>query len=155
MGTLSSVIAPLASFGANAALSAGKYILSNKGKGSEAREIDFKNKQLEQNAALQKQQNLLSLQQKETERIAKLRRAVATQRANFSSQGVGSVTGSADSVLQGLNENSDIERQGNISKTNLDNTIIDQNYNSQRQLNLLQKQQLRQKSALGFLGSLV
>lgn len=68
MGSLSSVIAPIASFGVNTALSAGKYIFSN---------------------------------------------------------------------------------------TNLDNQGIDQNTRTQKQLNLLQKQQLQQKSAIGFLSGLV
>lgn len=155
MGSLSSVIAPIASFGANAALSAGKYILSNTDKINQAKELSIKNKQIEQNASLQKQQNLLGLQQKETERLSKLRRAISTQRANFGAKGVGSVTGSADSVLEGISGNSDIERQSNLAKTNLDNDIIYQNATTQRQLNLLQKQQLKQKSALDFLGAIV
>lgn len=155
MGSLSSVIAPIASFGVNTALSAGKYIFSNTDKINQAKELSIKNRQIEQNAKLQKQQNLLSLQTKETERMNKLRRVLATQRANFGSQGVGGVTGSADSVYQGINENSDIERQGNITKTNLDNQGIDQNTRTQKQLNLLQKQQLQQKSAIGFLSGLV
>lgn len=155
MGSLSSVIAPIASFGVNTALSAGKYILSNTDKINQAKELSIRNKQIEQNANLQKQQNLLSLQTKETDRMSKLRRAIATQRANFGSQGVGGVTGSADSVLQGINENSDIERQSNLAKANLDNQGIEQNARTQKQLNLLQKQQLQQKSALGFLSGLV
>lgn len=155
MGSLSSVIAPIASFGVSTALSAGKYIFSNTDKINQSKELSVRNKQIEQNAKYQKQQNLLSLQTKETDRINKLRRAIATQRANFGAQGVGGVTGSADSVLQGINENSDIERQGNFAKTNLDNQGIDQNTRTQKQLNLLQKQQLQQKSAIGFLSGLV
>jgi hypothetical protein len=97
----------------------------------------------------------LVLQEKETDRVGKLNRSLSTQRARFGSQGVGSVTGSADSVIQEINEDSDIQRQNNRAKTNVGNQIVDQNYNSQRELNLLQKQQLQQKSTLGFLGGLV
>lgn len=155
MGSLSSVIAPIANIGVKTIATAGQYYLTNAGRLSEVDNVKAKNAQLAQNAALQKQSNLLALQQKETDRLAKLRRAIATQRANFSSQGVGSVTGSADSVFQGLNETSDIERQNNQAKTNLDNTIIDQNLNYQTQLNLLQKQQLKQKASLGLISDLV
>jgi len=147
MGSLSSVIAPIAS--------AGKYFISNS---ERMRDIDtnsIKAGQAAQSAVLQKQANLLSLQQKETDRLSKLRQTIATQRANFGSQGVGSVTGSADSVFQGIHESSDIERQGNIRKTTMDNAIIDQNLKSQQQLNLLQKQQFKQKAALGVITDLL
>ena len=118
------------------------------------KEIDLKNQQLAAQANYQKQKNLLDFQNNETERQNKLRRAISAQRANFGSQGVGSVTGSGDSVLQGINENSDITRQQSATKLNLDNAAIDQNYQTQRQLNLLQKQQLKQKSVLGYLSDI-
>jgi len=146
MGTLTSIIPALTT--------AGKYIASNAEKISDVNAINTKNALLAQNAALQKQSNLLSAQQKETDRILKLNKAISTQRANFGSQGVGSVTGSGDSVLQGLAETSDIERQNIKSKTAMDNAIIDQNLKSQQQLNLLQKEQLKQKAALGLITNL-
>lgn len=149
MGSLSSVITPIASIGAQAISSAGSYFLTNQDRFMDIGNANSKMEQLEKNAKLQKQQNLLALQQKETERLSKLRRAISTQRANFGSQGVGSVTGSADSVLQSLNETSDIEGQYNRAKTVLDNQQIDQDLNYQKQLNLLQKQQLKQKAAVG------
>ncbi len=155
MGSLSSVIAPIAEMGVKTLASAGQYYVSNSERLRELDTINIKNAQLAQNAALQKQSNLLALQQKETDRQDKLRRAASTQRANFGSQGVGSVTGSSDSVLQGLAETSDIERQNNQSKTAMDNAIIDQNLQNQTQLNLLQKQQLKQKAALGFVTDLI
>ena len=155
MGSLSSVIAPIANIGVKAVASAGQYYLANSDRLSDVDSVKIKNAQLAQNAALQKQSNLLALQQKETDRLAKLRRAISTQRANFGSQGVGSVTGSSDAVVQGLNETSDIERQNNESKTTLDNAVIDQNVNYQTQLNLLQKQQLKQKAAFGLITDLV
>jgi hypothetical protein len=155
MGSLSSVIAPIANIGVKTIASAGQYYVANSERFRDMDTLNAKNTQLAQSAALQKQSNLLALQQKETDRQSKLRRALSTQRANFGSQGVGSVTGSSDSVLQGLNESSDIERQNNQAKTSLDNTIIDQNLNYQTQLNLLQKQQLKQKAALGFVTDLI
>jgi hypothetical protein len=147
MGSLSSVIAPI--------VSTGKYLMSNTERMRDIDTSNIKAAQAAQNDALQKQANLLALQQKETDRLSKLRRSIATQRANFGSQGVGSVTGSADSVFQGINEASDIERQGNIKKTAMDNAIIDQNLKSQQQLNLLQKQQFKQKAALGVITDLL
>jgi len=147
MGSLSSVITPI--------LSVGKIFSNNSARQRDIKEINIKNRQLEQNAVLQKQSNLLSLQQKESDRLSRLRRSISAQRANFAGQGIGSVTGSADSVLQGLNEESDIERQNNQSKSDLEARRIDDNYKGQRQLNLLQKQQLKQKSALSFITDLV
>ena len=147
MGSLSSVLQPL--------VSAGQYYVTNSERLRDVEVLNVKNAQMTQSSALQKQANLLALQQKETERLNKLRRAASTQRANFGSQGIGSVTGSADSVLQGLNEASDIERQNNQSKTSLDNKIIDENLKYQTQLNLLQKQQLKQKNAIAFATDLI
>ncbi len=147
MGSLSSLISPM--------MSVGRLFVENSERLRDVENVTLKNKQLKQSAALQTESNLLALQQKETERMAKLRRAISTQRANFGSQGVGSVTGSGDSVLQGLNGTSDIERQNNQSKTAMDNKIIDENLKYQTQLNLLQKQQLKQKNALGFITDLV
>ena len=155
MGSLSSVIAPIAEIGVKTIGTAGKYFVSNSDRLRDLDSANIKNAQLAQNAALQKQSNLLALQQKETDRLSRLRKSIASQRANFGSQGVGSVTGSADSVFQGLNEASDIERQNNQSKTSMDNAIIDQNLQNQTQLNLLQKQQLKQKAALGFVTDLI
>ena len=155
MGSLSSVVSPIISAGTKAVTSAGSFALSNTGTINQLNNLSAKNKQLKEDARLQKQRNLLVLQEKETDRVGKLNRSLSTQRARFGSQGVGSVTGSADSVIQGINEDSDIQRQNNRAKTNVDNQIVDQNYNSQRELNLLQKQQLQQKSTLGFLGGLV
>lgn len=146
MGALSSVASTL--------VSAANFIMPAKQAADNAKEIDIRNRQAAQTAAAQKQKNLLELKNAETDRLTKFRRAVATQRANFGSQGVGSVTGSGESVLQGITENSDIVRQQNKSKATIDNAAIDRNLETQRQLNLLQKQQLKQKTALGYLTDL-
>lgn len=155
MGSLSSVIAPIASMGASTLVSAGKYLVGNSDKIYDLKSLNAKNKQAAENATLQKQQNLLAFQVKETDRLNKLRRAISTQRATFGGAGVGSATGSAEAVYQGLNESSDIERQNNQAKTAMDNRVIDQSLAFQQQQNLLQKQELKQKTALGFLSDLV
>ncbi len=153
MGSLSSVVAPLASVGAKAIGTIGSQIIANQGRREERRELDRRNQQITDNAALQKQQNLLVYNQKESDRIARLRRSIATQRAQFAGQGIGVNGGSSEAVLDGIDSLSGIERQNNQDKTVLDNSIIDNNAAYQRDLNLLQKQQLRQKSNLSFLSS--
>ena len=146
MGSFTSVLTPLVSMG--------KLIGSGMEAANNLQEVSAKNKALAQNAVLQKQANLLALQQKETDRLTKLRQATATQRANFGAQGIGSATGSSDAVQQGIFELSDVTRQQNADKAALDNRIIDQSLAAQQQQNLLQKQQIKQKAALSALGSL-
>jgi hypothetical protein len=146
MGTLSSIGSSL--------VSAAQFALPAKEARDSSVEINLKNKQLEQSAAYQKQKNLLALNTSETERQSKLRKALSTQRANFGSQGIGSATGSAEAVLQGTFADSDIERQQKQAATERDNAAIDANLASQKQLNLLQKQQLQQKATLGYLTDL-
>ena len=153
MGSLSSVVAPLASVGAKAIGTIGSQIISNQGRRQEQRELDRRNQQIADNAALQKQQNLLLYTQRENDRTARLRRSIASQRAKFGSQGIGSVTGSSETVLEGIENSSSLEGQDNRDRLSLDNSLIDNNATYQRDLNLLQKQQLRQKSNLSFLSS--
>lgn len=146
MGSLTSLVTPLAAMG--------KLVASGVEAAQSVNEINAKNRALAQNAALQKQANLLALQQKETDRLTKLQQATATQRAHFGSQGIGSATGSSEAVQQGIFESSDITRQQNAAKTALDNQTIDQSLASQQQMNLLQKQQVKQKAALSLLSAL-
>jgi hypothetical protein len=153
MGSLSSVVTPLASVGAKAIGTIGSQIISNQGRRQEQRELDRRNQQIADNAALQKQQNLLLYTQRENDRTARVRRSIASQRAKFGSQGVGSVTGSSETVLEGIENSSSLEGQDNRDRLSLDNSLIDNNATYQRDLNLLQKQQLRQKSNLSFLSS--
>lgn len=125
--------------------------LSAKQTADHSKEIDLKNKQLAANADAEKQKNLLDLKKSETARQSKLRAALSTQRANFGAQGVGAGSGSSEAVLQGIFEDSDIERQENAAETEAENKAIDSHLSTQTQLNLLQKQQLKQKSVLGIL----
>lgn len=110
------------------------------------------NRQLQQNAALQKQKNLLTLEQTESNRLAKLRKSIAAQRASMAGRGIEPTGGSADAVLQGLVDDSNAESQNSYAQTALDNARIDANLGSETQLNLLQKEQMKQKTALNSIG---
>lgn len=113
--------------------------------------LAIKDKQLMATAEQQKQKNLLDLQKSESDRVRSLKKAITTQRAKFGSFGTGGTSGSAEAVLDGINANSNVEYQQNTARTALDNAAIDDNLGNQLQLNLLQKQQLRQKSNLALL----
>jgi len=143
MGTLSSVLTPIMSIGT---VLGGIQKVSHGGSDG-----DLKQEQYAQNAAFQKQQNLIDFQNAETERRAKLRQLVSKQRAAFGGSGVRSGAGSSEAVLQGMFETSDIERQQNEAETNLANQKIDMGVDQQRRLNLLQKEQLKQKTLLSTL----
>ncbi|HRK98529.1 MAG TPA: hypothetical protein PLE43_08655 [Alphaproteobacteria bacterium] len=111
-------------------------------------EADLSLKQYQQNIDLQKKQNLLDLKNAETDRRAKLKRILSAQRAEYGGSGIGVNAGSSEAVLQGLVEDSDIQRQNNDSSTSFSNQALDQKLAQQKQLNLLQKQQLKQKTFL-------
>lgn len=85
---------------------------------------------------------------KEEERKAALRRAVARQRAQFGSQGVGSSGGSADAVLLGIFEESDDARQRREEADALRTRALDLGDAQAKSLNLLQATQLSARSRL-------
>lgn len=147
MGTLTSALAPVLSIGSTlaGAVNFAQPFIQKSNKNAES---DLALRQLEQNTVLQKKQNLLSLQAAETDRREKLKRLVSAQRAAFGGGGVRSGAGSSEAVLQGLSEDSDITRQQNESQMQLDNAALDQRLAQQRQVNLLQKKQLQQKTFL-------
>ncbi len=153
MGSLSSVVTPLMQIGSaiGSVASFAQPFVSTSQKGAES---DLVLQQYQQNVELQKKQNLLNLQQDETNRRNKLKRLISTQRAEYGGGGIGSGAGSSEAVLQGLHEESDIERQNNENNTAFSNQALDQKLEQQRQLNLLQKQQLKQKTVLSKLGDL-
>jgi hypothetical protein len=64
MGSLSSVVAPIANIGVKTIASAGQYFLSNSERLRDLDALNAKNAQLKQSAALQKQSNLLALQKR-------------------------------------------------------------------------------------------
>ncbi|HNQ92211.1 MAG TPA: hypothetical protein PKI93_04695 [Alphaproteobacteria bacterium] len=143
MGTLTSVLTPILSIGS--ALSGAQRVSQDN------RENDLRLRQYEQNAALHKKQNLFDLQNAETERRTKLKKLISAQRAQFGSGGIRSGAGSSEAVLEGLFSDSDIERQQGEGDVALANQKINQGITQQRQLNLLQKEQLRQKTILNTL----
>ena len=143
MGTLSSILTPLAT-----AVSFAKPFIGALQKNDT---LGATYQQSNADAALKKQQNLLTYQNAETDRLQRLRRALSTQQAKAGAQGVADGQGSGEAVLQGLNEASDITRQQNTADYNLTNRSIEQNTTQQQNINLLQRQQLRQNTALGLI----
>ena len=143
MGTLTSIIKPIATIAGFA-----KPFI-----GSAQRDSGYAlaAQQAQQDAALKRQQNLLNYQSAETDRLQKLRRAIASQRARAGGQGIGDGQGSGEAVLQGINEASSIDQQQNKNNFDFANLGIGQNLNQQNNINLLQRQQLRQNTALGLL----
>lgn len=117
------------------------------------RQQTLQQRQLEEKAALERQQIALNAKLTEDQRQTALRRAVARQRANFGAQGVGSATGSSQAVLLGLFDESDDERQRREELDALRVTALDQNVSQNRALNILQRTQLseRQKIQRQFL----
>lgn len=104
-----------------------------------------------QDAALQKQQIALSAAQNEEERKAALKRAVARQRANFGSQGVGSGAGSSQAVLLGMFEETEDELSRREELDNLRLNAVDLNVSQSNALNVLQRTQLQERNNLNNL----
>ncbi|MEK7801846.1 MAG: hypothetical protein AAB276_05270 [Pseudomonadota bacterium] len=150
MGSLSSVITPVLNAG-TALSSVARFATPLLKSGNKERSLVVSNAQAQQDAAFRKQQNLLTYNNAETDRLQRLRRALSTQQAKAGGQGIGNDGGSNNAVLQGINEVSDISRQENQSAFNQSNNSIDQSLSQQRQINLLQRQQLQHSKALSFL----
>ena len=112
------------------------------------RQQNLQQKQLEERAALERQQIALNTQQAEEQRKQALRRAVSRQRASFGSQGVGSASGSSQAVLLGLFDESDEERLRREELDALRSTALDQNISQSRALNVLQRTQLAERQRL-------
>lgn len=153
MGTLTSAIAPVLNIG-SAINSAAGFARTFVGAAQDRAEADLKYNQAQQDAAIQRQKNLVDLRNNETDRQAKLRKMVASQRAYYGGKGIGSGPGSSEAVLQGLFQESDVDRQQNQTDYNLQNAAINQNLAQSKQINLLQKQQIQQKTALSALTDL-
>lgn len=110
--------------------------------------------QLQQDADLKRQEAQLATADAETKRRTALKRAMARQRANFGSQGVGSTTGSAEAVLLGMFDESDEERASREKMDSLRSSALDQGIAQQQQINLLQQTQLREKQYVDYLSRL-
>lgn len=105
----------------------------------------------QEQAALERERIALNTQIAEENRRAALKRAVARQRANFGSQGVGSGSGSSQAVLLGLISESDEEREQRERLDTLRNTAINQDLDQTVRLNTLQREQLRERNNLNSL----
>ena len=150
MGSFASALTPIMQIG-SAISSVASFSKPYAAQSQSNAQADLELKQLEQRTAQQKKQNLLEYQQAETARRSKLQRLLSTQRAEFGGSGVGSAAGSGEAVLTGLSADSDVERQFNERDYQLDNQALDLRVAQQRQLNLLQKQQLKNKTLLNSL----
>lgn len=105
--------------------------------------------QLEQDAALKQEQIDAAAAQAEDARKKALKRAVASQRASFGSQGLGDgSSNSSEAVLLGLFEESEDERRVREENDALKAKALDQNLEDQKSLNLLQTTQLQQRQSL-------
>ena len=110
-------------------------------------------RQQAQDAALSRAQISAQAQEAERQRRSALKRAVARQRARFGGSGVSSNGGSSEAVLLGLFEESDAERAQRERLDNLRFGAIDQNLEQQQSLNVLQREQLRERQKLNNLSS--
>lgn len=114
--------------------------------------------QSRQDAATEKQRIALEASAAEQERKDALKRSVARQRAQFGAQGVGSTGGSSRAVLLGIVDESEEEKAQREALDALKVRAIDENLEQQKALNVLQREQLREKSTLdnitGGLGSI-
>jgi len=103
-----------------------------------------------QQAALDKTKIAADAQAAETSRRAALRRAVARQRAAFGAQGLDSASGdgSSQAVLLGLFDESDEERAQREQSDTLRSQAIDNDLVQQSRINVLQRQQLKERQKL-------
>ena len=112
--------------------------------------------QLTQDTALERM--ALEGKQADEQRQAALRRAVARQRAQFGASGVAGGGGSSQAVLLGLFEESDEERTQREKLDTLRTRALDQDVSSTQSVNVLQREQLRQRQNvqrnLGSFGTL-
>ncbi len=153
MGALSSVITPVLQIGSALGTVAG-IVQPYQAVSQKNREADLKLQQLQQSVAQQKKQNLLTLEQNDAERRAKLRTLLSQQRASFGGRGLDTTSGSSEAVIQGMLDDSDQERAASESKVLAANKELDQQVSQQKRLNLLQKEQLRQKTILSSISNL-
>jgi colicin import membrane protein len=156
MGAIASVLTPILQIGSAIGTVAGivqPFYEDNVSSKQLEQQNALKLKQAKQDAALKQQQITLETQQAEEKRRAALKRAMATQRANFGSQGVGSGGGSSEAVLLGMFEESDAERQNREQLNQLKSAALETGISQQRQLNLLQQEQLQERQILDRVSS--
>jgi colicin import membrane protein len=151
MGAIASVLTPIMQIGSAIGTVAGivqPFYKDSVNSKQAAQQNALQIKQLQQDAALKQQQTNLETQQAEEKRRTALKRAMATQRANFGAQGVGLGGGSSEAVLLGMFEESDQERSNREQINHLKTAALESGVSQQRQLNLLQQEQLRERQIL-------
>jgi len=110
--------------------------------------------QSKEQAALEKTVLRNSVAADEKNRKAALRRAVASQKAKFGSQGVSSSGGSSEAVLLGIIEDSEDDQQESDNVSSLKLAAIDQDLNQEKALNVLQRTQLEERNNLSLFSKL-
>ena len=119
------------------------------------RQNALEEKQAKADAALKKQALLEDAAADEKKRKSALRKAVASKKASFGAQGVGSSSGSSEAVLLGLISDSEDAQDESDSVTALKLAAIDQDLKQQKALNVLQRAQLKEKNSLSLIGQLL
>lgn len=100
----------------------------------------------QENAAIKKDQIMLSAQMAEEERRNALRRAIAKQKAVYGAGGIDSTTGSAQALLLGRVAESEKVRQENDALDALRIGAANLGVDQQKRINTLQLTQLREKN---------
>ncbi|HEY1097042.1 MAG TPA: hypothetical protein VGF14_07360 [Alphaproteobacteria bacterium] len=85
----------------------------------------------------QQEQIAIQADKDETARRDALRRAVSRQRAQMGAQGIDSSDGSAEAILLGLTQQSDLEQQQQDQLNSLRSQALQESANSQQRKNLL------------------
>lgn len=128
------------------------------------RSEDVALEQLQQQQALQRQQNMqnVALEKRqiaaqseinEQNRRAALKRAVARQRARFGGSGISQGSGSSEAVLLGMFDETEDELAQREQLDNLRKGALDQRLAQGNSLNVLQYEQLRQRQDLNNVAS--
>lgn len=103
---------------------------------------------LQQKQAIERQQIALDKERADADRARKLRAAIAAQKAAYGAGGVGSESGSSQAYLLGLIGDAEEEGRTASGAAELRNRILDNNYNTQKSLNMLTLTQMKERNRL-------
>ncbi len=109
---------------------------------------------IQQGNTLQKEQSRIDRELQEQDRLNRVRRLMAEQRAKFAGRGIASGDGSSQAVLYGLLEESDKESENRGEAYRIKNTILDQNYNAAQSINTLMLSQMKERNKLNKVSAL-
>lgn len=119
-------------------------ISNQQSSGNAVAAIDLKEQQAAQKAELEKTSIMQEAKADKAKRKAALRRAVASQKASFASQGISSGGGSSEAVLLGMISDADEEQEEEENVKSLKLAAIDQDIEQEKALNVLQRAQLEE-----------